>query len=92
MKQKPIYSFFKRLFDFIFAFLAIIIFSVPMIIVGIVIKTDSKGPVFFTQNRIGKKKSNSCCQITPSVIAAVGVFNVRKRYAPVFMAVFIASF
>ena len=47
--------FFKRLFDFILAFLGIIILSIPMLIIAIAIKCDSKGPVIFKQERVGKK-------------------------------------
>lgn len=56
MKKKPIYSFFKRAFDIFCSFLAIILLALPMLIVAIAIKCDSKGPVFFKQNRIGKNK------------------------------------
>lgn len=56
MKKKSIYSFFKRCFDLFCSFLAIIILFLPMLIVAIAIKIDSKGPVFFKQDRIGKNK------------------------------------
>lgn len=56
MKKKLLYSFFKRCFDIFCSFLAIIILALPMLIVAIAIKIDSKGPVFFKQDRIGKKK------------------------------------
>ena len=56
MKKKPIYSFFKRCFDIFCSFLAIIILAFPMLIVAIAIKCDSKGPIFFKQDRIGKNK------------------------------------
>ena len=56
MKKKPIYSFFKRVFDIFCSFLAIILLALPMLIVAIAIKCDSKGPVFFKQDRIGKNK------------------------------------
>ena len=56
MKKKPIYSFFKRCFDIFNSLLAIILLALPMLIVAIAIKCDSKGPVFFKQNRVGKKK------------------------------------
>lgn len=56
MKKKPFYSFFKRLFDIFASAIAIIILLLPLLIVAIAIKCDSKGPVFFKQNRIGKKK------------------------------------
>lgn len=56
MKKKPFYSFFKRVFDIFGSFLAIILLALPMLIVAIAIKTDSKGPVFFKQDRVGKNK------------------------------------
>lgn len=56
MKKKPIYSFFKRALDIFCSFLAILLLTLPMLIVAIAIKCDSKGPVFFKQNRIGKNK------------------------------------
>ncbi len=44
MKKKPIYSFFERIFDFVCSTLAIVVFALPMLIVAICIKCDSKGP------------------------------------------------
>ena len=44
--------FFKRVFDVIVSFIAIIILSLPMLIVAILIKCDSRGPVFFRQERV----------------------------------------
>lgn len=43
----------KRLLDFSLSFIAIVIFSIPMLIVAIWIKVDSKGPVLFKQQRVG---------------------------------------
>ena len=48
--------FFKRLFDFTLSLLGIIVLALPMIIIAIAIKCNSKGPVFFKQKRVGKKK------------------------------------
>lgn len=50
--------FFKRLIDFVLSLLAIIILAVPMLILAIIIKCDSKGPVFFRQKRVGKGKKH----------------------------------
>jgi len=44
----------KRFFDFIISLIALIIFSPLFLILGILIKRDSKGPVFYRQVRIGK--------------------------------------
>lgn len=48
--------FLKRLFDFTLSLLGIIVLALPMIIIAIAIKCNSKGPVFFKQKRVGKKK------------------------------------
>ena len=44
----------KRIFDLIFSLLGLIVCSPIFIIVAVLIKLDSKGPVFFRQERIGK--------------------------------------
>ncbi len=46
----------KRLIDLVLSGLAIILLALPMLIVAIVIKIDSPGPVLFKQNRIGIHK------------------------------------
>ena len=48
------YRFFKRFFDIALSLFLIILFGLPMILVAIAIKIDSKGPVVFKQERIGK--------------------------------------
>jgi len=48
--------FFKRFLDTIMAFLGIIVLGIPMVIIAIAIKLDSKGPVIFKQQRLGKNK------------------------------------
>ena len=49
-----IYEFIKRLMDIIGSLLGIILLSPIFLITAIIIKLDSKGPVFFKQNRCGK--------------------------------------
>lgn len=46
--------FIKRILDLLLAVPALIILFVPLVIVGIVIKLTSKGPVLFIQERYGK--------------------------------------
>ena len=38
------YKYFKRVFDFMIASVALIILFVPLVILAIIIKLDSKGP------------------------------------------------
>lgn len=44
----------KRIFDIIFSSVVLILFLPFLIIIAILIKLDSKGPVFFKQKRVGK--------------------------------------
>lgn len=44
----------KRLLDIILSLIAIVVFAIPMVIVSIAIKLNSKGPILFKQHRIGK--------------------------------------
>lgn len=50
-------QFFKRIIDFILALIGIILLSPIFLIITIIIKFDSKGPVLFTQRRVGKDKT-----------------------------------
>jgi Undecaprenyl-phosphate glucose phosphotransferase len=43
----------KRLFDMVFSLLALILLSPLLIIIMILIKVTSKGPIFYTQQRMG---------------------------------------
>lgn len=54
LKPKVFYSIVKRLFDFFASLIAIIILLVPMIIIGILVKCTSKGPILYKQERLGK--------------------------------------
>lgn len=47
---------FKRLLDIILSLCGIIALSIPMVIIAVIIKIDSKGPVFFKQKRVGLNK------------------------------------
>ncbi len=55
------YRFVKRAADIVFALLAILVLFLPMLVIAIVIKLDSKGPVFFKQKRIGKNQAPFYC-------------------------------
>ena len=48
--------FFKRIIGFFGAFFGFLVLILPMLVISIAIKRDSKGPVFFKQKRIGKNK------------------------------------
>lgn len=52
--RKPLYLFIKRGFDILFALIAGVLLLLPMCVIAIMIKLDSKGPVIFRQDRMGK--------------------------------------
>jgi lipopolysaccharide/colanic/teichoic acid biosynthesis glycosyltransferase len=51
---KPAYLYAKRLLDFVFTLLILLPLGVVITIVAVVIRLDSKGPIFFRQKRIGQ--------------------------------------
>ena len=48
------YAAIKRVMDFVFAAILLVAFSPLMLVVAVLIKIDSRGPVFFRQERVGK--------------------------------------
>lgn len=52
--HKRTYNFFKRFFDIICSFFAIVVLLPVYIILGVIVKCTSKGPVFYSHKRIGK--------------------------------------
>ena len=48
------YDFIKRIFDIIFSFVLAVVFLPVWIVIPILIKLDSKGPIFFKHKRMGK--------------------------------------
>ncbi|WP_288785250.1 sugar transferase [Bacteroides acidifaciens] len=53
--------FFKRLISFVLAFFGLLIFFIPMLLIAIIIKCDSKGPALFKQIRMGKNMQPFIC-------------------------------
>ena len=47
--------FFKRCFDLIASSLILLVLSVPFLVIALLIKLDSPGPVFYKQTRVGLK-------------------------------------
>jgi len=44
----------KRLFDFAFASLALVVLCLPMLVIGAWVRIDSRGPALFRQTRVGR--------------------------------------
>ena len=53
-ESRLIYNLSKRIIDIIGSLIGLILLSPILIIVGILIKFESKGPIVFTQKRVGK--------------------------------------
>ena len=54
LNKKRIYLLIKRIFDIIAAFILLILLSPTFLVLAIMIKIDSNGPVFYRQERITK--------------------------------------
>ncbi|MCR8542619.1 MAG: sugar transferase [Prochlorococcus marinus XMU1427] len=55
------YKILKRFLDFLFSFLLIIILIPLFLIIGILIKTSSKGSIIYIQKRMGKNNTTFSC-------------------------------
>ncbi len=53
VKRKPIFSFIKRAADIILSLIGLVLCFIPIIVLSLIIAFDSKGPVFFRQERVG---------------------------------------
>lgn len=58
MKNSQYIKFWKSLFDFFISLIGIIVFFPLFLIIGLIIKFSSKGPVLFTQDRVGLEFKN----------------------------------
>ncbi len=61
LKKKKLSRFFMRLFDIVMSFIPLIILSLFFIIIALLIKLTSKGPVFYRQVRV--TRYNKDCRI-----------------------------
>ena len=50
--KKRFHLMLKRIFDFVVALIMLVALSVPMMIIAILIRCDSEGPVFYRQERV----------------------------------------
>lgn len=54
IKKKRVYYFFKRVFDFFGALVALILLSWLLLIIAILVKCTSEGPIIYASDRVGK--------------------------------------
>ena len=52
LSKKKTSLFWKRIFDIVVAMILLLILAIPMVLIAILIKLDSKGPVFYRQERV----------------------------------------
>ena len=51
-------KFFKRFLDIVLSGMAIVVLSPLLLLLAILVRLDSKGPIFFKQKRVGKGKTH----------------------------------
>lgn len=79
----------KRVLDIVIAAMILAIIAIPMIIIAIIIKLDSSGPVFYRQPRMGYKGSSFKFMKFRSMVADADdrlkdVIHLNERQGPVF--------
>ena len=53
IKRKPVYDFLKRAMDILLSAFGLIVAAIPMLIVAVMVKLSSPGPIFYKQERLG---------------------------------------
>ena len=74
-----IFAIFKFIFDRLFALIGLILFSPIMLIIAIIIKIDSKGPVIFKQIRTGKGGKNIFVYKFRTMVVSNNVRDFTKK-------------
>ena len=76
---------FKRFFDIIFSLCGIVALGIPMLLIALAIKADSKGPVLFKQKRVGIHKTHfnilkfrTMCADTPKDVPTAELADPEK--------------
>ncbi len=54
IEHQHTYMFFKRIFDIILSLIGLIVIAIPGLIISLFIYACDRGPVFYTQERVGK--------------------------------------
>lgn len=54
MKHKKIYQFVKRAVDIVCSLIGLLVLMPILLLVAIIVKVESKGPIIFSQDRVGK--------------------------------------
>ncbi len=72
------YKYFKRTMDFIMSLILIILLGIPMIIIAIIIKSESHGPAIFKQLRTGKNGKNFYLYKFRSMTPDNDVYNLEE--------------
>lgn len=60
-KKRLFFRFIKRSFDIVMSILLMIILALPMLVIAIVVKCDSKGPAIFNGERVGRDGKKFKC-------------------------------
>ena len=84
VQSKTFYFVTKRIFDFCFALVCLIVLSPILLLIAIAIKLDSKGPVFYYGFRVGKGMKQFRFFKFRSMI--INADEVMKTWSPELMA------
>jgi lipopolysaccharide/colanic/teichoic acid biosynthesis glycosyltransferase len=69
--QRYVYRFFKRMLDIVASVIGLIVLSPVFLIVSLAIKAEDRGPIFYSQVRLGKGQrpfKMVDCKINPNAV------------------------
>ena len=82
-------NYIKRILDFILAILLLIILSPVLLIISIVIKLESSGPIFFSQKRTGKDGKTFNILKFRTMICSNNIYDFETADSPTKVGLFL---
>jgi exopolysaccharide biosynthesis polyprenyl glycosylphosphotransferase len=81
--------FFKRVLDVMLAGLGLVLFAPVMLVVGILVRLDTPGPIFYRSHRVGRKGQLFTCYKFRTMVANAdalkkGLWHLNERKGPFF--------
>ena len=81
VRENYFYNFLKRLFDIVFAAIALVVLSPLLVVIAILIYFDSPGPIIFKQLRTGKRIFTFALDNHPTLITtSFNIYKFRTMY------------
>lgn len=80
LSPKPVYEAIKRCFDMILSAFLLLLFAIPMLVIGVAVRITSPGPALYSQERLGEDgKQITICKFR-TMVSDSEIDTIRWSY------------